>query len=330
MDGFWASMYTFPLHIIRFNCQRFSVNCDDTKIYHFEDLAAWLPSGESLAVVGHPIGHSLSPVMHNAALVEMSGMDARYGSWRYHRFDIAPDCLGKALKCFYDKNFRGLNLTVPHKVLALDSLVYTSEKARRIGAVNTLVRSEEGWCGYNTDAYGLAEGIKESLGLSLESAQVLLLGCGGAARAALVECISRGCSSVTVVNRTRSKMEDFIREFLPYAEDCGVELRGLSPNEIREAGLSGRLLVNATSLGLGKEDPAPIDLSCLREVRAVFDMIYNPQETALLRQAREHEIPSANGLAMLLYQGVRALELWSGEKAPVETMRSVLLKALNC
>ena len=292
-------------------------------------MAIWEPSQEALAVVGHPIEHSLSPVMHNAALRELAATDARFKGWCYYRFDISPLELDRALEYFYSKNFKGLNLTIPHKVLALHSLVRMDDGARRIGAVNTLVRGADGWVGYNTDAYGISMGIKQSLGLSLENSDVLLIGCGGAARAAAVECIRQSASSVTVVNRTWSKLEAFIDEFRPYAQIYGVRLRGLSLSEFPEKLPPSCIVINATSLGLQPEDPAAIDLTLVRAPRAVFDMVYNPSETALLRQANKLEVPHANGASMLLYQGVRALELWTGGDVPVNAMHDALANALQ-
>ncbi|MBC7367518.1 MAG: shikimate dehydrogenase, partial [Undibacterium sp.] len=146
------------------------------------DLDGWTFPGTALAVLGYPIKHSISPAMHNAALAAFAPTDARFADWRYFRFEVQPDDLPRGLELFHAKNFHGLNLTVPHKVIAFDRIAATDPAARPIGAVNTLLRKSEGWRGYNTDGYGLAAAIREILGLDLAGAHVILLGAGGAAR----------------------------------------------------------------------------------------------------------------------------------------------------
>src|ERR1051326_6698451 len=151
------------------------------------DLETWSRSGVSLAVLGHPIKHSISPPMHNAALAELAHGDARFASWKYFRFDIPPPDLSRALEVLHAKKFRGVNLTVPHKVLAFDRVAEVDDAARPVGAVNTLRWSERGWQGFNTDGYGLSAAVRETLQRDLVGAHVILLGAGGAARGAAVE-----------------------------------------------------------------------------------------------------------------------------------------------
>ena len=133
-------------------------------IHTLADLAAWSLPGTALAVVGHPIAHSLSPVIHNAALAELAQTDPRFRDWRYHKFDIAPGDLPAALAAFHRLNFRGLNLTVPHKSLVVDHLAKSDSFVRAAGAANTITYFEDGWHGANTDGYGLTNSLQQELG----------------------------------------------------------------------------------------------------------------------------------------------------------------------
>ncbi|MEO7598509.1 MAG: shikimate dehydrogenase, partial [Opitutus sp.] len=166
------------------------------------DLDRWNYEGTALAVLGQPINHSISPALHHAALAKMAERDPRFTAWKYFRFEIAPRDLPKALALLHDKQFRGLNLTVPHKVLAVDHLAGIDPAASEIGAVNTLRWTERGWFGHNTDGYGLATGLSEELDLSLSGSSIILLGAGGAARGAAVECLRQQCASLWIANRT--------------------------------------------------------------------------------------------------------------------------------
>jgi shikimate dehydrogenase len=277
------------------------------------DLATWSRPGVSLAVLGHPIRHSVSPAMHNAALAALARDDARLADWRYFKFEVPPEELPRALDLLHRGGFHGVNLTVPHKVLAFGRMAEVDPAARPAGAVNTLLRRDGGWAGFNTDGYGLAAAVRETLGLGLSGAHVVLLGAGGAARGAAVECLQRRCASLTIVNRTRENLEALLALLKPLAG--GIPVTGLDPAEVADRSPAGTLIINATSAGLKASDPLPVDLAALRAPAAVFDMIYNPPTTPLLRTAAERGIPAANGLAMLVHQGAKALEIWSGVPA---------------
>lgn len=282
-------------------------------IHTLADLAAWSRPGTSLAVLGHPIGHSISPAMHNAALDDLATREARFADWRYFRFDIPPDDLPRALALLHAKGFRGVNLTVPHKVIAFDHVAAVDAAARPVGAVNTLLRGETGWQGYNTDGYGLASAVRETLGRTLAGSAVILLGAGGAARGAAVECLQRGCASLAIGNRTPEKRAALVAAVAALAP--GIPVRGFTPSAPPADLPAEALVINATSAGLRETDPPPIDLRALPRPAAVFDMIYNPPRTPLLHAAAELGVRSANGLAMLVHQGARALEIWSGVTA---------------
>jgi shikimate dehydrogenase len=303
---------------------------DSASTYTLDDLAAWSRPGVSLAVLGWPIRHSISPAMHNAALARMAERDAAYSNWQYFRFEVPPEELPRALGLLHAKKFRGVNLTVPHKMLAYDlSEVAVDESARMIGAVNTLRWREGGWHGFNTDGHGLAAGLREDLGVELAGAHVVLLGAGGAARGAAVECLQRGCASLWIANRTRANLDALLTLLAPLAGE--IPVHGFAPEHAASAGLpAGAVVINATSAGLKATDPMPVELGVLRGPRAVYDMIYNPAETPLLAAARATGVSAANGLSMLVHQGARALEIWTDNAGvPVNAMAAAAREAMG-
>ncbi len=285
-----------------------------------------------LAVYGHPVKHSASPAMHNAALAHL-GLD-----WRYLAFDVHPEKLRDAIQGAEQMKFLGLNLTVPHKLLAVDIVQELDDSAREWGAVNTVLfegkSAGEDWkplrlCdpatltatrsrGFNTDAYGITRSIQEDLNLALRGSTVLVLGAGGAGRTAALKLATEGVKKLYLVNRTRAK-----------AEEIATEIRVRCPEVETEIGYpKGRidLALNATSLGLQAGDPLPYSPGefNLNQAAAAYDMIYRPAETRFLAEAARAGARIANGLGMLLYQGARALEIWSGAPVPVEIMRRAL------
>ena len=289
------------------------------------ELATWSYPGTALAVLGHPIKHSLSPPMHNAALAALACSDSAYAGWRYFRFDVPLADLPRALDLLHAKKFHGLNLTVPHKVLAHDLVATIDPAAQPVGAVNTLRWTERGWHGFNTDGYGLATAVREMLGRKLSGADVLLLGAGGAARGAAVECLQQGCRSLWVANRTAANLDALLAALRPVAGS--IPLHSFTPDNLPKSFPPGAIVINATSAGLRDTDHAPIDLPRLPRPACVFDMIYNPPRTPLLRMAESLGLPVANGLSMLVHQGAKALEIWSG--VPASTTAPAMQAALR-
>lgn len=282
-------------------------------VFTLHDLAAWTRPGVSLAVLGHPIEHSISPPMHNAALAELARGDRRFADWRYFRFEIHPGDLPEALELLHAKKFRGVNLTVPHKIIAFDRVAAIDPAARPVGAVNTLLWSEQGWHGFNTDGYGLATAVRETLRREFAGTPIVLLGAGGAARGAAVECLQRRCASLWIANRTAENLDALLATIAPLAG--GIPVHTFAPAAPPRDLPVGAVVINATSSGLRPEDPAPIDLARFSGIAAVYEMIYNPPQTALLRTAASAGIPHANGLTMLVHQGAKSLEIWSGVAA---------------
>lgn len=299
---------------------------EDRATLTLDDLPGWSFRGTALAVLGQPIAHSVSPAMHNAALAELARAQPRFADWRYFRFEVPPARLAEALPQLHAAGFNGLNLTVPHKVLAGDLVAEKDPAAVPVGAVNTLVRTPTGWRGHNTDGYGLATALQADLGVGLAGTDVILLGAGGAARGAAVECLQRGCASLWLANRTREHRDTLLAALRPLAG--AIPLHGFDPGA-PPAGLpTGALLINATAAGLKPGDPPPIALRRLPAGLRVYDMVYNPPVTALLREAATLGLPHANGLAMLVHQGARALEFWTGVPAPAPVMAAAARAAL--
>lgn len=299
----------------------------DNAVLTLDHLPMWSHSGTALAVLGHPIKHSVSPAMHNAALADMARTEKDYLGWKYFRFDVPPDDLPAALTRLHNAGFHGLNLTVPHKVLAFDLIQEIDPDAVAIGAVNTLRRTATGWRGFNTDGHGLAVALLAELGVNLTGAHVVLLGAGGAARGAAVECLRRRCASLWIANRTRANLDSLLTALQPLAG--ASDLRGFDPASVPAGIPPGAIVINATSAGLKPGDPAPIELLHLPDSIKVYDMIYNPPQTELLRAATERGLPTANGLSMLAHQGARSLEIWTGATVPASLMQKAARASLD-
>jgi len=296
--------------------------------YTLKDLKSWGFDGVSLAVIGNPVRHSISPAMHNAAIKEMSQSNDRFSNWRYFRFEVPPEDLIHALPIFHEKGFFGLNLTVPHKEIAVGALEKVDSAAFEIGAVNTLRRLEYGYEGFNTDGYGLSEGIRRDLETSLEGKDVVILGAGGAGRAAAVEALNRKCQSLKIVNRSQDRLKNLIQTLSPIAERFSIPLGNCSP-DVSELSLpSSTIIVNATSLGLNSDDPLPLPRKHIQHSINLFDMIYNPRTTQFMELILSKGGRAANGLSMLVYQGARSLEIWSGKNVNAETMNQAANAAL--
>lgn len=271
------------------------------EFYTLDDLESWkdAPYAIRLGVFGDPVAHSLSPPMQNAALVACEILA------RYARFHICPDELAHAVRRARDLGFTGLNLTVPHKIAGLQLLDELDGSARDAGSVNTIVFRDRRAMGFNTDGAGFVDAVSEVWPeLPFAQSRVLVLGAGGAGRAILAACRRAGCEKVSCWNRTAGKF--------PVVESLAVA--------VDEA----QLIVNATSVGLNPADLSLIRREWLRPDHFVYDTIYSSAVTPLLAEARAAGAQTANGLPMLLHQGARAFELWSGHPAPIEEMRRAL------
>ena len=261
------------------------------------------------AVLGSPIRHSASPAMHNAAFASL-GLN-----WRYLAFEVDPKNLRAAIEGARTMNFAGLNLTVPHKLLAVEMMDELDASAKTWGAVNTIKFENGRAIGFNTDADAIVTSLREDLKVELRGAKVLLLGAGGAGRTAALKIATENMAELFLVNRTVSKAEEIAGEIKKQFPSVKVFV-GYPKLEID-------LLLNATSLGLKPEDSSPLDEKqfSLKQTRAVYDMIYKPAETKLLAAAKAAGCKTANGIGMLVHQGAKAFEIWTGQSAPVAVMR---------
>ncbi|MGH8024715.1 MAG: shikimate dehydrogenase, partial [Limisphaerales bacterium] len=272
-------------------------------------------------VLGSPVAHSASPAMHNAAFRAL-GLN-----WRYVAFEVDTRDLPEAIEGARALNIAGFNLTVPHKLLAVEMMDFLDETAEIYQAVNTVKFEKKNGktrvSGFNTDADAIARALREDLGLNLRGARVLLLGAGGAGRTAAMKLASEGVAELYLVNRTLSK-----------AEGLAEEIKARFPSVAVATGYpkgTMDLVLNATSLGLKRSDPLPADEMqfSLKRARAVYDMIYRPAETRLLAAAKRAGCKTANGLTMLLHQGAKAFKIWTGRTAPMGVMRAALVSELR-
>jgi len=270
--------------------------------------------------------------------MQNAGIAALGLNWRYIACEVAPETLRSAIEGAKTMRFVGLNLTVPHKLLAVDHVDAFDESVKMWGAVNTVRiegRDKNGtWLpiyqftdtqpdkiraqGFNTDAEAITRSINEDLGIQLAGSRVLLLGAGGAGRVAALKLAAENVAELFLVNRTHSKAAAAAAEIRRRHMNVKVEV-GYPRGEVD-------LCINATSLGLSPNDPLPVDSKqfSLRQAISAYDMIYRPAETQFLQAAKAGGSKIANGLGMLLYQGAKALEIWSGQTAPIAIMREAL------
>ena len=271
-------------------------------------------------LIGNPVEHSLSPLMQNAALTRLK-IKARY-----KLFPLEENKLNSFLINLKKKNICGLNITIPYKEKILRLIDgYRSNPVRVIGAANTLVIDKEDKPKlFNTDYLGFIRHMKE---LKVKPKRVAVIGAGGAARAICFALWKMKAQEVIIYDidkfRSLGLMKKFNQEF--------TNTQVLASGSIEELNLQDKdLLVNASPVGMKENDPLLVSAAMLHPGLFIYDLIYNPQETKLLRLARENNLPYANGLGMLLYQGVEALELWiAPKKAPVEVMRRALEKGVR-
>lgn len=275
-------------------------------------------------LIGHPVKHSLSPAMQNAAFHAL-GIDAEY-----LLYDIDPENLKSFLQGAASSGISGLNITIPHKIKAgeyLEMAGSLDENAKRLGAVNTLkVTKDGGLCGYNTDGPGFYRSLVEDLKFEPEGKNVFILGSGGAARACIMY-LGNGPKNIFVFDIDKAKTDDLRSHYKKFYDErrmVVVEQRDFK-DKLKEADL----LVNATPVGMNDGDPSPIDAELLHRGLYIYDLVYNRPTTKLVKDANFRKLHAVTGLGMLLYQGAIALEIWTGAKAPVSVMRKALREALK-
>jgi shikimate dehydrogenase len=295
------------------------------EIYTLADLKSWKNRPIRVGVLGDPVAYSLSPQMQNAALRECK-IDMQYA-----RFHILPNELPEALNLVRQLNFVGVNLTVPHKIAALDHVDDVDPDARRIGAVNTISFDGKTARGFNTDGRGFSRAIRDEFSVDLRDLRVLVLGAGGAGRAIAMQCAKENCERLVIANRNFAKAKQLaeeLREFFAGPKIFGPVPR-LQAIAWEEAAIRFQipnidLIVNATPLGLNSTDPPPIPGRLLAPHVMIYDTVYARGRTPLTAAAIGAGARAANGLSMLLYQGALSFAIWFEREAPIDLMRSAL------
>lgn len=270
-----------------------------------------------LGLLGWPVRHSLSPPMHQAAF-RACGLDASY-----ELFETPPDAVCDTVRRLVSQGFRGWNITVPHKA-AMAALVDQAEPvARAADSVNTVVVRKGHLDGYSTDGYGLEQALLESFGLALPGARVGFIGAGGAARACCMYFAQRGIAQLLIANRTLQRAERLLADVRGFQDSVQGTACALEDAAALTAALTDLdVIIQSTSVGLHEQDRSPVDAGCLPAGVPAMDMIY--RQTPFLRHAASRGAPTADGRGMLLHQGARSFELWTGIDAPVEAMRQGL------
>jgi shikimate dehydrogenase len=263
-------------------------------------------------IFGYPIEHTLSPAMHNAAF-EALGLN-----YCYIPFLVHPNYLKNAVQAIKALNLSGVNVTIPHKENVIPLLDEIAEEASFIGAVNTIVNNNAHLVGYNTDGKGFIQSLAES-GISVDGKDILIIGAGGASRA-ISYYLSQNAKTLSIYNRNKDRAKRLVKD-----------LKKISSNVLIHDNISNinnfHIIINATPLGLKKEDPLPLNTSLLKTEQIVCDLIY--KKTQLIEEASKKGCKTIDGKGMLLWQGIFAFELWTGKKPQVEVMRRALRESAN-
>lgn len=275
-----------------------------------------------LGIIGDPVSHSLSPLMHNAAFAH-SGLP-----FIYMPFPVKPEELDDFFKSLHSRKIVGFNVTIPHKQAVIPYLDSLSREARLIGAVNTVVKKGGKLIGYNTDGAGFIQFLTEEEKYELTNKHVLLLGAGGAARAIAVALGLEGAREVMIFNRTAKKAFDLAHELGKKFQKTIFSAAPLDPPDLSHWRVAD-LVINATSIGMKESQSIKLPLSQLPPKACVVDIVYNPLETDLLKKAKKRGLATHAGWGMLLHQGLLSFELWTGKKAPYDVMKKALLDALR-
>ncbi len=291
------------------------------------DEGAGLPA--RLAVLGDPVAHSLSPQLHQPAL------DAAGQAMRYVRIHVEPGRLAEAFELLKRLDFVGVNVTVPHKFEALAVCDESEESAGILGAVNTVLFDDQRSLGFNTDGPGFVRAIREEFLVDVKDLRIMVVGAGGGAGQAIAgQCALEHCERLLLVNRTPDKLTALAERLAPCFESERLEGPGdrlqtlpLDSPHLASESEHLDLIVNTTSVGLKRTDPSPLPSACLQPHHLVYDTIYNPAETRLLREARRNGARVANGRTLLLHQGALAFELWFPGFDPLRIMRRALAGA---
>ena len=273
-----------------------------------------------ICVIGHPIKHSYSPLMHNIAF-ELDGLN-----YFYLPFDVTPANLKDSLRGIVALGVKGFNVTLPHKEKIIPMLNIISEEASIIGAVNTVVNDSGSLLGYNTDAYGIIKTL-EPFKKQIEGEIVSIIGAGGAARSAIFSLIRYfRVKRINIINRTVQKADSLREYFSTKMHFQSIKTFELLPPDLVNVLDDSKLIINTTSIGMdpNKDDSPTMIESSFRRGHIVFDTVYNPLDTKLLQIARSKEATTVNGLKMFVEQGAKSYELWTGDSMPVDKIYKTL------
>jgi shikimate dehydrogenase len=277
-----------------------------------------------LGVIGNPVKHSLSPVMHNAA-IEHLGLD-----YAYVPLAIEPQNLEQAVTGLWAIGWQGFNVTIPHKQAIIDHLTEISPRAQAVGAVNTVWRTTAGWRGENTDIQGFIAPLR-LLDRDWQNSVAVVLGCGGSARAVVAALRELELGEIWVVGRDSKKLGQFQSSWQNSSLPLHVQVSNWE--NIEQVFSLTDLVVNCTPIGMAPQSASsPLSKAQLEKLPVgsiVYDLIYTPRPTELLKMAKESGHLAIDGLEMLIYQGAAALEIWIGQAAPVEVMRQSILEHLS-
>lgn len=272
-------------------------------------------------VVGHPIQHSLSPLMHNAVFKKL-GLN-----YSYSAFDIEKNDLDIFLDRCREGNFLGLNVTIPYKISVIRYLDSLDEKAKLINAVNTIKFEDSMLLGHNTDGLGCVRALEEE-GERIKGKRILVLGAGGAARAIAFQCTLEG-AEIAISNRTMEKAMRLAKEIREKL-NRRILVVNFSESSIREIISTTDILINTTSVGMHpKVRRSPISPEVLDPELTVMDIVYNPIETQLLKNAKRIGCKTIDGVGMFVHQGAESLKIWLDIKPPIDVMRRVVLEKLG-
>jgi shikimate dehydrogenase len=265
-------------------------------------------------LIGDPVGHSLSPSLQNAAFQRL-GLDYVYVVFRVTRENLEDAILGTR-----SLGFCGLNVTMPHKIDVIQYLDELDETAKNIGSVNTILNRNGVLIGYTTDGTGFLEALIYN-GVNPSGKKIVLLGAGGASRSVSFT-LAKEAGELVILNRTLRRAEILVSDLTSLlGKSRAVRAGRLSNKSLKEELGDADILVNATSVGMHpKETSTPVDASFLRPSLVVFDLVYEPIETRLLKEARRIGAKTIDGLVLLVHQGAASFEIWTGKKAPIEVM----------
>lgn len=275
-----------------------------------------------VGLFGHPVSHTLSPLMHNAAFAALNL------PYAYLPFAVEPARLADGVQAIRALDLRGVNVTIPHKEQVMHFLDQVTPEAELIGAVNTIVNDNGILTGHNTDGAGFVKSLEETGQTGLTNNYALILGTGGAARAVAISLALRGVSRIVIAGRTLDKAREITAVISEKICDKCASVFDIQSAKLSDELAQADIIINATPVGMypKHEIPPPVDVSVCHPGALVCDLVYNPRDTSLLKAARHNGLATLSGIGMLIWQGALAFELWTGQRPPVELMRHTVEK----